>query len=74
VVWAIRHEMASTIDDVLARRVRLLFLDARAAIESSEKVADLLAKELGYDATWMQNEIACFKKLANGYLLKEFKT
>lgn len=73
VVWAIRHEMATTIDDILARRVRLLFLDARAAIESSEKVAVLLAKELDYDTTWIQNEIAAFKTLANGFLLKEFR-
>ncbi|TDD93755.1 glycerol-3-phosphate dehydrogenase/oxidase [Flavobacterium cellulosilyticum] len=73
VVWAIRNEMATTIDDVLARRVRLLFLDARAAIASSQKVCDLLAKELGYDEIWKQNEIITFKKLANGYLLKEFR-
>jgi glycerol-3-phosphate dehydrogenase len=44
--------MARTIDDVLARRVRLLFLDARAALEASDKVAKLLAKELGHDETW----------------------
>ncbi|MEC5165750.1 glycerol-3-phosphate dehydrogenase [Flavobacterium sp. PL11] len=73
VAWAIRHEMARTIDDVLARRVRLLFLDARAAIASCEKVAQLLAKELGHDKTWTQNQIADFKTLANGFLLKEFK-
>ncbi len=73
VVWAIRYEMATTIDDILARRVRLLFLDARAAIESSEKVAVVLAKELGYDSTWIQNEITSFKTLANGFLLKEFR-
>jgi glycerol-3-phosphate dehydrogenase len=73
VIWAIRNEMATTIDDVLARRVRLLFLDARAAIESSQKVAELLAKELGYDEIWKQKEIIAFKKLANGYLLKEFR-
>ncbi len=73
VVWAIRNEMATTIDDILARRVRLLFLDARAAIESSQKVAEILAKELGYDSAWTQNEVATFKTLANGYLLKEFR-
>jgi len=73
VVWAIRNEMATTIDDILARRVRLLFLDARAAIESSEKVAELLAKELDHDSTWIQNEIISFKSLANGFLLKEFQ-
>ena len=73
VAWAIRYEMARTIDDVLARRVRLLFLDARAAIESSEKVCNLLIKELGHDETWRQNQIESFKKLANGFLLKEFR-
>lgn len=73
VAWAIRCEMARTIEDVLARRVRLLFLDARAAIESCEKVGDLLAKELGYDDTWKQNQIIAFKTLANGFLLKEFR-
>jgi glycerol-3-phosphate dehydrogenase len=73
VVWAIRHEMATTIDDVLARRVRLLFLDARAAIACSDKVAYLLAKELGYDLSWTENQLIEFKTLANGYLLKEFR-
>jgi glycerol-3-phosphate dehydrogenase len=73
VAWAVRYEMARSIEDVLARRVRLLFLDARAAIESCEKVANLLAKELGYDDTWKQNQITAFKTLANGFLLKEFR-
>jgi glycerol-3-phosphate dehydrogenase len=73
VAWAIRYEMARTIEDVLARRVRLLFLDARAAIESSEKVGNLLVKELGHDETWKQNQIIVFKTVANGFLLKEFR-
>ncbi|MBS7233467.1 glycerol-3-phosphate dehydrogenase/oxidase [Flavobacterium psychroterrae] len=73
VVWAIRHEMARTIDDVLARRVRLLFLDARAARQSSEKVARLLAKELGHDEAWISKEIAHFKETSKGFLLSEFQ-
>jgi glycerol-3-phosphate dehydrogenase len=73
VAWAIRYEMARTIDDVLARRVRLLFLDARAAIASCEKVAQLLAKELGHDEIWTQNQIAEFTTIANGFLLSGFK-
>lgn len=73
VVWAIRYEMATTIDDILARRVRLLFLDARAAIESSGKVAELLAQELGFDEIWKQNQITAFKTIANGFLLKEYQ-
>jgi glycerol-3-phosphate dehydrogenase len=72
VVWAIRCEMARTVDDVLARRVRLLFLDARAAIESSEKTARLLAQELGYTEDWIIKEILDFKKISKGYLLTEF--
>ncbi|WP_310378334.1 glycerol-3-phosphate dehydrogenase/oxidase [Flavobacterium sp.] len=73
VVWAIRNEMARTIEDVLARRVRLLFLDARAALECTEKVGNLLAEELGKDELWKQNQISTFKSLAKGFLLKEFQ-
>lgn len=73
VVWAIRNEMATTVEDVLARRVRLLFLDARASIECSNKVAHLLADELGHDEIWIQNQLANFKNVANGFLLKEFR-
>lgn len=74
VAWAIRYEMARTIEDILARRVRLLFLDARASVESCDKVGKLLAKELGHDADWAQKQIAEFKTLANGFLLTEFQT
>ena len=73
VVWAIRYEMARTIDDVLARRVRLLFLDARAAVQSSEKVAKILAKELGHDENWIKKEILNFKEISKGFLLSEYK-
>jgi glycerol-3-phosphate dehydrogenase len=71
VAWAIRYEMARTIDDVLARRVRLLFLDARAAIASCEKLR-LLAKELDHDEAWTQ-KITEFKTIANGFLLSDFQ-
>lgn len=73
IIWAIRYEMARTIDDILARRVRLLFLDARAAIQSSEKVARLLAQELGHNEAWVNKEILNFKKIAKGFLLSEFQ-
>ncbi|MBW2960410.1 glycerol-3-phosphate dehydrogenase/oxidase [Mesonia aestuariivivens] len=69
VVWAARQEMARTIDDVLARRVRALFLDAKAAIESAPIVADLLAKELGKDESWKQNQIETFTKIAKNYTI-----
>jgi glycerol-3-phosphate dehydrogenase len=74
VVWAIRYEMARTIDDILSRRVRLLFLDARAAVSVADKVAKELAKELGHNEEWAENQIIKFKKLANGFLLEEYQS
>lgn len=71
VVWAVRYEMARNLDDVLARRVRALFLDARASIEMAPEVARLIANELNYDDNWIKNEIATFTKLAKGYILSE---
>ncbi len=68
VVWAARHEYARTIDDVLSRRLRATFLNARAAIEMAPRVAELVATELGRDAVWAQAQIEQFTTLARGYL------
>jgi glycerol-3-phosphate dehydrogenase len=69
VVWAVRHEMARSVEDVLARRTRALFLDARAAIEAAPETARLLARELGQGEAWTQDQVSQFTKLAEGYLL-----
>ena len=68
VIWAARHEMARTVEDVLARRMRALFLDARAALEMAPAVAALLAKELGQNAAWHEQQLRDFRGLALGYL------
>jgi glycerol-3-phosphate dehydrogenase len=68
VVWAARYEMARTVEDVLARRMRALFLDARAAIEAAPVVADVLAKELGRSAAWRESDLQSFLTLAQGYV------
>lgn len=69
VIFAARHEMAQTVEDVLARRMRLLFLDARAAKEAAPKVAQILANELNKNPQWIQNQIQEFYNLANGYII-----
>jgi glycerol-3-phosphate dehydrogenase len=69
VVWAARNEMARTVEDVLARRLRMLFLDAKAAIHAAPRVAELMAIELGFDDTWEKQQVDEFTKLANQYLL-----
>ncbi len=70
VAWAARHEMARTVEDVLARRTRLLLLDARASIEAAPRVAALLAEVLGRDAAWEEEQTAAYRALAQGYLLQ----
>ena len=70
-VWHARHEMARTVEDVLARRTRALLLNARAAIEAAPAVARLLAGELGRDAAWEQAQIASFTALARGYVFTD---
>lgn len=72
VIWAVRNEMAETIEDVLARRVRLLFLDARAAIDSAHKVASIIAEEKGFDEEWVNQHTQEFIELAKGYLLTPY--
>ena len=64
VVWAARHEAARTVDDVLSRRTRLLFLDVRASLAAAPTVARLLAVELGRDQGWQDRQVADFRALA----------
>jgi glycerol-3-phosphate dehydrogenase len=70
VVWAVRHEMARTVDDVLARRTRALFLNARAAIAMTPAVAKIMAAELGRDEGWQAEQVAQFTAMAQGYLVR----
>lgn len=65
--WAVRHEMARTLEDVLARRTRLLFLDARAAIDVAPEVARFMAIELGRTPEWVAQQLDAFHQLAQHY-------
>lgn len=70
VVWAARHEMARTVDDVLARRTRALYLNAAAAIAMAPEVARLVAAGLGRDESWERRQLADFGHIAATYLAK----
>ncbi|MEJ8803514.1 glycerol-3-phosphate dehydrogenase/oxidase [Pontibacter sp. H249] len=70
VVWAARHEMARTVEDVLARRLRLLFLDAAAAMDAAPAVAAILAVELEQSNSWADEQVRSFTKLARTYTLQ----
>jgi glycerol-3-phosphate dehydrogenase len=71
IVWAVRKEMARTVEDVLARRIRALFLDARESIRIAPETASLIAKELKRDDDWINNQIEAFKKVAENYYFKD---
>jgi glycerol-3-phosphate dehydrogenase len=68
VVWAARHEMARTVEDVLARRTRALFLNARAAIAMAPAVAHLCARELERSSGWETEQVRSFTGTARSYL------
>ena len=65
---AIRFEMARRVEDILARRTRALFLNARAAVAAAPAVAQLLAEELGHSPNWVTRELAAFANIAENYL------
>ena len=69
VVWSTRVEMARTVEDVLARRCRALFLNAAAAVRMAPEVARLMARELKRDEAWQRREVAAFTSLARQYIL-----
>ena len=68
VVWAARNEMARTLEDVLARRTRALFLNARAAIEMAPAVARVMARELERNSAWETEQVQSFTETARNYL------
>src|SRR5271157_574461 len=68
VVWAVRAEMAQTVEDVLARRTRALLLGARASIEAAPRVAELMARELKRGEDWQKQTVRDFKDVAQNYL------
>jgi glycerol-3-phosphate dehydrogenase len=70
VVFCTRYEMAQQVEDVLARRLRLLFLDAAATMEATANVANIMAKELGKDSFWIAEQITKMKALTTIYTLQ----
>jgi glycerol-3-phosphate dehydrogenase len=68
IVWAAREELCMTVEDALSRRTRALLLDAQAAIDAAPVVAEILARELGRDTHWQEQQVRAFRELAANYL------
>ena len=71
ILWSIREELAESVEDVLARRTRALFLDARAAIEVAPEVAKFFAKERKNDSQWANASLEAFLDIAKNYCVDE---
>jgi glycerol-3-phosphate dehydrogenase len=69
ILWAVRQEMARTVEDIMARRTRALLLDTRASIQAAPTVARLVREELGHGETWPQETVAEYVAIARRYLL-----
>jgi glycerol-3-phosphate dehydrogenase len=69
-IWAVREEMARTVEDILCRRTRAILLDSKAAAESAPIVAEIIATELGYDKVWQETQVKRFQALSKIYQLR----
>ncbi|WP_149496308.1 glycerol-3-phosphate dehydrogenase/oxidase [Roseiconus lacunae] len=67
IVWAVRREMARTIEDALGRRTRALFLNVAACQRIAPTVAKLLAQELRRDESWIDDQLKRFDKVLDHY-------
>jgi len=67
--WSVEQEMAVHLEDVLARRVRCLFLDARETLRIAPKVAKIMADALQKDDDWIANELKEFNTITQNYIL-----
>jgi glycerol-3-phosphate dehydrogenase len=68
ILWICRNEMPLSIEDILARRTRSLFLNAQASADIASEVADLMANEFGYDQKWKQEQLESYRSLVKNYL------
>lgn len=70
IIWICRNEMPVNIEDMLARRTRALFLNARASSDIAPVVAVIMAEEMGYDEQWQHIQVRAYRELVKNYLLE----
>jgi glycerol-3-phosphate dehydrogenase len=68
IIWICRNEMPFNVEDILARRTRSLFLNAKASADIAPEVAGLMANELGYDKNWENEQVESYNQLIRNYI------
>ncbi|HEV8084937.1 MAG TPA: glycerol-3-phosphate dehydrogenase/oxidase [Chitinophagaceae bacterium] len=71
VIWAIREEMAMTVEDILSRRTRAILLDAKESLHIASVVAEIMAEEMNKDQIWIEEQVKAFSKVAKNYVINE---
>lgn len=69
VIYHVREEYAQTVEDILLRRTRAMFLDAYAALESAKIVADIMAHELNKSKEWVKQQLDSVEIIANKFMI-----
>ena len=69
IIWSVRYEMALHVEDIVARRNRCLFLNAKETLSLVPIIAKIMAVELGRDEDWVKEEIKQAEQLINQYIL-----
>ena len=69
ILWSIQKEMAIHLEDVLARRIRCLFLDAEETSKIAPSVVEIMANYLNKDEFWIKDELSRANKIIENYIL-----
>jgi glycerol-3-phosphate dehydrogenase len=69
ILWSIQKEMAIHLEDVLARRIRCLFLDAKETQKIAPSVAEIMANYLNKDEFWIKDELSSTNKIIKNYTI-----
>ena len=67
-VWICRNEMPVVLEDLLARRTRALFLNAKASSDIAPLAAAIMAREAGHDRNWQKEQVESFNQLVKNYI------
>jgi len=68
IIWICRNEMPVTLEDLLARRTRALFLNARASSAAAPLAARIMAGEMDHATDWEEEQVKQFRELAENYI------
>ncbi len=69
IIWSLKNEMAIKLEDILARRTRCLFLDAKETVKIAPKVLRIMKVFLKKNVDWEKKEFSNFIEISKNYIL-----